>query len=826
MNAHASPGETADAFLDRRVTFALGGGKLAKDWTNQTMTLRKLWGRLRRHVAGKKDGPAITQGELLGTRREAEQVKAQHILMVDVDTGLPLDEIAELIRQRGLFAFLWHTHSNGTMYTRVSDKTLRRFRPGLSEVLVRRVSDSDPGLIALPEVCQALEAYLRERKKYDERVIESVWDTTWDAEKREWTLWHVPMEKVRVMFPLDRPFPVAEHGAAGIENWRVKYVDVCQMLGIPFDASCTDPNRLMFLPRRPKDGAAECWRTLMIPGKALDLDTVPHVPEPRKSTSQRAQEASHGAPGSREDQCKGFKTPGLRDFLREHGHFEAAAWIKAVTPNDVRKDYGEREGKGIDARCPFESGHTHQDERDRAFAVRDASKGRGHGFWMNCLHEGCKEETNDDRGMYLDELCQDYEVKHADELLKWCPGYEAKSDDEKTKPRVLIKTATEMTIEGVLEYEHDPLVGRIFFRKGEQATLHAETTAGKTFLGIDLGFHLALPNLTRWFGDEDDPDASLSVAHCPVLYVPFEDVPGFEKRVVAAKKEFGDPGPWFVRFVPDITLNSSDAGAEGVKLIIEAAKDQARRCGVPTGLIIIDTKIRATAGDNDDKTQDAGRYVEQRIGKIIKATGATVLTLSHPNRAGDERGSLVPRQADDVRLTVIRKGGKRTLYVEKVRNGESDFAAFDYSLKMHELGVNGKGRPVTSCTPVKDAPSLGRGGKSQQEKGLKRGQRVIDDAFDSLRTDPEVTTPGFLPVARVRGQRANADAVRAVFLKMYNREAYGKEVQDEAIRQAWKRTLEELPPGFELTEDRLTLWQADKEPLDGTTDTSAMLPRP
>jgi hypothetical protein len=53
--------------------------------------------------------------------------------------------------------------------------------------------------------------------------------------------------------------------------------------------------------------------------------------------------------------------------------------------------------------------------------------------------------------------------------------------DPKPEPRKLTKSATEMTIEGVLEYERDPLVEGIFLRRGEQATLHAETTAGKTF---------------------------------------------------------------------------------------------------------------------------------------------------------------------------------------------------------------------------------------------------------------------------------------------------------------------------------------------------------
>ena len=362
-------------------------------------------------------------------------------------------------------------------------------------------------------------------------------------------------------------------------------------------------------------------------------------------------------------------------------------------------------------------------------------------------------------------------------------------------PRILVKSATEMTIEGVLEYEKDPLVEGIFLRRGEQATLHAETTAGKTFLGIDLGFHLALPSLTHWHDDE------IAVAHVPVLYVALEDVPGFEKQVVAAKKQFGDPGDWFMRVVPDLTLNSTKAGEEGVATIIAASAEQAKRCGVSTGLIIIDTKIRATAGDNDDKTQDAGRYVEQRVGKIIKATGATVLTMAHPNRAGDERGSLVGKQADDVRLTVIRKNGKRTLYVEKVRNGEGERTQFDYTLKLHELGRTAKDKAITSCTLVKSDPSAtGKSGEGQQSKP-KRGAATLNATFSDLRHEGKCVAE-LLPVAQVPGLRASAEDVNARFKTLYPGTPATR-------RQAWKAVKDNLPPGFELSDDGLTLWQAD-----------------
>jgi bifunctional DNA primase/polymerase-like protein/AAA domain-containing protein len=331
-----------------------------------------------------------------------------------------------------------------------------------------------------------------------------------------------------------------------------------------------------------------------------------------------------------------------------------------------------------------------------------------------------------------------------------------------SEARILVKSATEMTLEAILDAERDPLVEGIFLRRGEQATLHAETTAGKTFLIIDLGFHLALEHLTKWHNRD--------VARVPVLCAVFEDTPGFEKRVAAAKIEFGDPGDWFMRIVV---------------------------CGVPTGVIIIDTKIRAIAGDNEDKTEDAARYVEHRVGRIIKETGAIVITVSHPNRAGDERGSLVFRQADDVRLTVVRKAGRRTLVAEKVRNGEEG-PIFDYRLKVHELGKNAKGKPITSCTIVKEDPSH----VGNSEPKPKRSEVTLEAAFRRAQDDGKCTTD-LLPTGQTPGLRAEASVIEASFKELY------PATTPEAKKKAWQRVSARLPAGFETDEAELYVWKAD-----------------
>jgi hypothetical protein len=185
--------------------------------------------------------------------------------------------------------------------------------------------------------------------------------------------------------------------------------------------------------------------------------------------------------------------------------------------------------------------------------------------------------------------------------------------------------------------------------------------------------------------------------------------------------------------------------------------------------------------------------------------------MAHPNRAGDERGSLVGKQADDVRLTVLRKNGKRTLYVEKVRNGEGGRTLFDYKLKVHELARDAKDRALTSCTLDKSEPSAT--GKSDGSQQPKRGPVTLEAAFNELRHTGKCVAE-LLPVLQVPGVRASTEDVKAIFKNLHPAKTTG------ARRMAWKRVLDELPRGFELSGDGAIVWRADAlfEDEEGDTE--------
>ena len=116
----------------------------------------------------------------------------------------------------------------------------------------------------------------------------------------------------------------------------------------------------------------------------------------------------------------GFVTPGLLKFLKEHGSdFEAAQFMEDNEPESVRRRQNDDR---LDFKCPNEDdSHSVPRPDDTAFCVENASA-RDNGFWMHCMHAGCIDASGGDRAWFLDKACQNYGIRHADELLEWCPN--------------------------------------------------------------------------------------------------------------------------------------------------------------------------------------------------------------------------------------------------------------------------------------------------------------------------------------------------------------------------------------------------------------------
>ena len=152
------------------------------------------------------------------------------------------------------------------------------------------------------------------------------------------------------------------------------------------------------------------------------------------------------------------------------------------------------------------------------------------------------------------------------------------ADLNSSPPRTRLEHPRDVSIEAIRARQAKALVVGVI-EPGDCGGAYGIPGSGKTFVGIDLGYHVSLG--AQWHGRR--------VTRAPVLYVALEGKDGFRKRMLAASNVLGDPGDWFAHLVPHVSLDKNKAGEAGLKEIIAAAKELEAKCGEPVGLIVIDS---------------------------------------------------------------------------------------------------------------------------------------------------------------------------------------------------------------------------------------------
>ena len=347
----------------------------------------------------------------------------------------------------------------------------------------------------------------------------------------------------------------------------------------------------------------------------------------------------------------------------------------------------------------------------------------------------------------------------------------------------LLEFVSDICLDDIIGRQSNALVKGLL-HPGDAAVLYGESTAGKSFIGLDMAWHIAMGK--DWHGRK--------VNKAPVLYVALEGVDGFRKRMLAALQVHGEPGAYLARLNLHVSLAQAKAGDQGMAKIIEAAELLAAKAGQPVGAIIVDTYARATAGDDENATDAVMHFVDKRVGAITRATGAAVLTVAHTNRAGDLRGSLHMRNAMDVVLRVTREermvpnaDGEhgppfRCVMGDKVKDGQEG-TLFDFTLSEVHLGEDEAGEAVTSCV-VEATPPKPKSDKPPKELPAARLFRAVHKELASKGDDPTLADlkDGFTTRYTTRGERDPAKVATAT-------------------RNAWHRLVHSLPKGFE-TYDR------------------------
>jgi hypothetical protein len=224
--------------------------------------------------------------------------------------------------------------------------------------------------------------------------------------------------------------------------------------------------------------------------------------------------------------------------------------------------------------------------------------------------------------------------------------------------------------------------------KAAMSVTYGPSNCGKTFFMADLALHVALG--LEWRGRE--------VERAGVIYCAMEGAHGIQNRVAAFALTCGLAGQEIPFAIIPVSLNLLDANADTSRLI-DAIAEAAARMAIPVGLVVMDTLSRAMAGGNENSPEDMGALVANSD-RIRQATGAHVAWIHHSGKdqAQGARGHSLLRAATDTEIEISRadNDSPSVARVTKQRELEID-GVFGFTLKRVELGLNHRGKPVTSC---------------------------------------------------------------------------------------------------------------------------------
>jgi len=218
------------------------------------------------------------------------------------------------------------------------------------------------------------------------------------------------------------------------------------------------------------------------------------------------------------------------------------------------------------------------------------------------------------------------------------------------------------------------------------SVIYGQSNSGKTFFAADLALHVAAG--MPWRGREVEQGA--------VIWLAMEGSHGIFNRIEAWRREQGMEDATIPFAVVPVALDLLDPMGDTDGLIA-AIKVAAKTLEIPVRLVVVDTLSRAIAGGNENSPEDMGALVSNGT-RIQQELETHVCWIHHSGKdeAKGARGHSLLRAATDTEIEIIADGPARGARVTKQRemDASGDFA---FTLRVVELGINRRGKPVTSC---------------------------------------------------------------------------------------------------------------------------------
>ncbi|MBO6603677.1 MAG: DUF927 domain-containing protein [Roseicyclus sp.] len=368
------------------------------DWKETTFTwyewmaLEKI-GLCNHPVAKGKQGPSYVFAEALGGARKDSAIKTMYAVGLDIDSGATLEEVMEKLIKLEIFAIVYTSFSHGKSVLELKH-----------DDIVRKLKLNDT-----PNRAQ-VQAYLREHHKdrYDADFIDSIIikDARHQTKDGLRVVVETPaLDKFRVILPLAEPVELADLGATMAQYKEAWENAVCGVavntLGVNFDASSCDVNRLFYTPRHPAD--AEDWYCAVVQGDPLSFDEIkPYSKNAYVKKRDDSDPFSAGTEGTNERE--NYMTPkgvSLNRWHKEHKErFLITDVIEQFCDDKIRKAGNERAGT-VHVECCFE--HEHSTTGGTATMCMNPTE-NSEGYWtIFCRHDACQGR---DKLEFLQEILQ------------------------------------------------------------------------------------------------------------------------------------------------------------------------------------------------------------------------------------------------------------------------------------------------------------------------------------------------------------------------------------------------------------------------------------
>lgn len=249
------------------------------------------------------------------------------------------------------------------------------------------------------------------------------------------------------------------------------------------------------------------------------------------------------------------------------------------------------------------------------------------------------------------------------------------------------------------------LIRDVLPRSEDPVILYGASTAGKTFVAIDLAMSVARGE--PWRGHPVDKGR--------ILFITAEGSRGFRSRVQAYCLQYAlDIDTVDIDVLPSqINIMEADDVRELVRSI---------RTFGEYALVIVDTLAQVTPGANENAGEDMSRALAN-IKAVQIATGSTVMVIHHAGKdvSRGSRGWSGLKAAAEAQIEVSRNEdtGERVIRIDKLKDGQ-DGVRYGFELLTRTIAMYEDGTEYSSCVVVeaelRPTPTPGAGGRRPSVK--------------------------------------------------------------------------------------------------------------